>query len=187
MEKELIGIIIEKIMTNQNFDIVLRKTAGVGRMKKMNLVIDMTPMVDLGFLLIAFFILTTQMNQPAVAKLYMPKDGAVTNVAESRSLTILIGDHSKLFYYAGTTEDAIQNRSILQTSYAENAIGNIIRQKQNSLGSAKDSLTVLIKSTSNSSYKNLVDVLDEMIINNVKRYSIVDISKDEETFLGNQH
>jgi biopolymer transport protein ExbD len=170
-------------MTNQDFDLALRKKTGVKRIKKMNLVIDMTPMVDLGFLLIAFFILTTQMSQPAVAKLYMPHDGAVTKVPESRSLTILIGDKSNLFFYFGTEEEAIRERKIFQTGYTENAIGNIIRKKKFSLSLAKDSMIVLIKASKNSVYKNLVDILDEMIINNVKRYSIVDISKQEESFI----
>lgn len=170
-------------MTLQGVDLNLRKTAGVKRIKKLHLVIDMTPMVDLGFLLIAFFIITTQMSRPAVAKLYMPHDGTVTNVPESRSLTILIGSKTKLFYYSGTEEEAIRQKKIYQTSWAENAIGNVIRQKQISLIPAKDSMIVLIKASKNAAYKNLVDILDEMIINNVKRYSIVDISKDEETFL----
>jgi len=174
-------------MTHQGPDLSLRKTAGVKRMKKLNLVIDMTPMVDLGFLLIAFFIITTQISQPASAKLYMPHDGAVTPIPESRSLTILIGSTTKLFYYSGTEEEAIKQKKIYQTSYAENAIGNVIRQKQISLSAAKDSMIVLIKASKNAAYKNLIDILDEMIINNVKRYSIVDISKDEETFLGDGH
>ena len=170
-------------MTYQDFDLSLRKTTGVKGVKKINLVIDMTPMVDLGFLLIAFFVITTQMSQPAVTKLYMPHDGGVTNIAESRSLTILIGSKTNLLYYFGTEEEAIKQKKIYQTSYAVNAIGNVIRQKQNTLGIAKDSMIVLIKASKSSAYKNLVDVLDEMIINNVKRYSIADMSKDEETFL----
>ena len=174
-------------MTHQDIDLNLRKVAVIRRMKKLNLFIDMTPMVDLGFLLITFFILTTQMNQPAVAKLYMPKEGAVMKIPESRSLTILIGDKTNLFYYFGTEEDAIKQKTIYPTGYAENAIGNIIRLKQISLGPARDSLIVLIKASRTSAYKNLVDVLDEMIINNVRRYSIADISKDEESFLEGFH
>jgi len=171
-------------MHNQDRDCSIRKAAGVKRMKKVNLVIDMTPMVDLGFLLIAFFILTTEMNRPVVAKLYMPKDSSdPTHIAESRSLTILIGGQTKLFYYFGTEEEAIRQNLILPTSFSENGIGTIIRQKQNGLGPAKDSLTILVKASKNSSYKYVVNVLDEMIINQVKRYAIVDISKAEENLL----
>src|SRR5437773_12443911 len=110
-------------MTHEDIGPQLRKAAGVKRMKKMNLTIDLTPMVDLGFLLIAFFIITTQMSQPAVTKLYMPHDGKVTNVRESRSLTILIGGEN-LFYYSGTEQEAIKQKKIFQTSYAEDAIGS---------------------------------------------------------------
>jgi biopolymer transport protein ExbD len=183
MEKSQSWIIIENIMTQHDLDLSLCRTTGVKRMKKLNLVIDMTPMVDLGFLLVAFFILTTQLSQPAVAKLYMPHDGAFTNVPGSRSLSILIGGGTNLFYYFGTEEEAMEQNKITQTAYSENAIGNVIRQKQISLGEAKDSMIVLIKAGRDAAYKNLVDILDEMTINNVKRYSIVNISTHEKTFL----
>jgi len=167
----------------QNLELSLRKQDRKTRMRKTHLIIDMTPMVDLGFLLITFFILTTHMIQPAVTKLNMPADGKVTNVAQSRSLTILVADKTKLCYYFGTEEDALKNKSIFSTQYLESGIGEIIRKKQISMGQAKDSLTILIKPGPNSSYKNVVDVLDEMIINNVKRYSIVDVSEKEKNFL----
>ena len=117
----------------------------------------------------------------------MPHDGAVTRIPESRSLTILISSKTKLFYYFGTEEAAVKQKSIYPTSYAENAIGHLIRQKQFSLNTAKDSMIVLIKAGKNAAYKNLVDILDEMIINGVKRYSVVDISKDENSFLEENH
>ena len=74
-------------MTELNVTESARKKTGAGRMKKANLRIDMTPMVDLGFLLIAFFIFTTEISKPAVTKLYMPHEGAPINVLDSKSLT----------------------------------------------------------------------------------------------------
>jgi biopolymer transport protein ExbD len=183
MEKSKPCILIQNFMHSQNFETSIRKTAGITRMKKLQLTIDMTPMVDLGFLLIAFFIFTTHLNQPAVTKLNMPADGDTTKVPQSRSLTILVADTTRLFYYSGTEEDALANKKIFQTLYSETGIGDIIRKKQISLGPAKDSLIVLIKPGTLSSYKNVISALDEMIINNVTRYSIVDMSPNEEKFL----
>src|SRR5262250_581164 len=80
----MIKLLMSEILAT---DIDHRRRAGVGRMKKHNLRTDMTPMVDLGFLLITFFVFTARLNQPAVVKLNMPKDGKKTLVGESTALT----------------------------------------------------------------------------------------------------
>lgn len=163
-----------------------RSKAGVKRLKKANLKIDMTPMVDLGFLLISFFIFTTEISKPAITHLYMPKGVDSTTIAESKSLTILLSDDN-VFYYNGDMKTAMKNDRVFQTSYDEmNGIGNIIRQKQNELKKRKidkRDMTVLIKPGTNSSYKNVLDCLDEMLINGVTRYVIVDLEKEERDYL----
>jgi len=169
-------------MTEVNIETSSRQRAGVKRLKKANLNIDMTPMVDLGFLLIAFFIFTTEISKPTIAHLYMPKDGPSTDIPESKSLTILLGNNDQVFYYNG---DAVKN--IIQTSYDEKrGIGDVVRQKQNELSKRKinkNELVVLIKPSPNSSYKNVVDALDEMLINKVTRYAITDLENNEKLFL----
>jgi hypothetical protein len=71
----------------------------------------------------------------------------------------------------GNLADALKNKLIYQTSYDEmTGIGNIIRQKQIGLernSVDKKELIVLIKPTKESRYKNLVNALDEMVVNNV--------------------
>jgi biopolymer transport protein ExbD len=174
-------------MTELNVTGPMRKKAGVQRMKKTDLKIDMTPMVDLGFLLIAFFIFTTEISKPAVTNLYMPMEGDSTNISQSLSLTILSGSNDEVFYYYGTWEEAVKNKRIYQTSYNEiDGLGKIIRQKQYELQKQKidkNRLVVLIKPGKRSSYKNMVGVLDEMLINAVTRYVIVDPEKEEAIFL----
>jgi biopolymer transport protein ExbD len=146
----------------------------------------MTPMVDLGFLLITFFIFTAALSEPTTTKLIMPKDGEPTNVASSKSLTALL-DKDKLWVYEGTEEDAIKGNVIKASSYdVQNGLGHLIRQKQAALQSIgeKEKLTVLIKPLPSSTYQNVVAALDEMQINTVKFYAVVDASAEEKKLLG---
>lgn len=174
-------------MTEINIGDPALPKAGVNRMKKANLNIDMTPMVDLGFLLISFFIFTTEISKPRIANLYMPKDVDSTKIPESKSLTILLGDNDHVFYYHGNMNQAIKNGQVFQTSYNEiNGMGDVIRRKQTELGKRKvdkKDLVVLIKPGPNSTYKNVINTLDEMLINGVTRYVIVDVNGEEKSYL----
>jgi len=146
----------------------------------------MTPMVDLGFLLISFFIFTAEISKPAITNLYMPKNGPVTPIPQSRSLTILLSNNT-VFHYSGDMSEAIENRQVFQTSFSEiKGLGNVIRQKQNELAQRnidKKQLVVLIKPGINSSYKDVIDALDEMLINGVKRYLVADQEASEINYL----
>jgi len=172
-------------MTELNFP--ERFVSSTTRKRKVQLKIDMTPMVDLGFLLISFFIFTTEISKPAATQLYMPHDADPIEVPASKSLTILIKNHDQVFYYYGDCEKALLNHQILRTSYNEiTGLGNIIRQNQQELEGRKVNkreLIVLIKPGKECSYKNVVDVLDEMMINNVTKYAIIDLQQDELAFL----
>jgi len=135
--------------------------------------IDMTPMVDLGFLLITFFVFTATMSVPNTMKLYMPHDGDSTPVRKSKILTVILGNDNKVYAYEGAFEDALRENSIIPTNYGESdGIGNLIRQKQKLLQKSntengKDDLVFLIKPTKRSTYKNIIDALDETTINGV--------------------
>ena len=109
----------------------VRKKAGVRYLVKHSLKTDMTPMVDLGFLLITFFVVTAKLTEPTTMNLNMPADGIPMPSYESRSITFLISGNNKLFYYYGTEEDAVKNNQILPLSYdAKNGVRKIIREKQ---------------------------------------------------------
>jgi biopolymer transport protein ExbD len=148
--------------------------------------IDMTPMVDLGFLLITFFIFTTTMSESKAMKLFMPHDGPPTPAPQSKVLTVLLERNNKVYAYEGKFEEAIKENRIISTSYDEgDGIGNLIRQKQKQLQTldpkeGRNALVYLIKPTRRSSYKNVVDALDETMINNVKKYMVVDPSAEEQ-------
>ncbi|HWJ28873.1 MAG TPA: biopolymer transporter ExbD, partial [Flavisolibacter sp.] len=149
--------------------------------------IDMTPMVDLGFLLITFFIFTTTMTEKHAMKLFMPKEGEPSPIPESKAVTIVLGQQNKVYAYEGNWKEALQHNAIMQTTYDESTgIGNVLRIKQKFLRSkgVKDDegLMLLIKPMEHSSYKNVVDALDETAINNVKRYAIIDPTVEERQY-----
>ena len=169
-----------------------RKRAGVQRMLKHNMKVDMTPMVDLGFLLITFFVITTELNKPTMMNLYMPKDGGdPTPLKESMALTFLLGKNNTVYYYNGNWKDAITKNEIFETSYSgKDGLRKIITEKQQRLQAnivknkeGKGGLMMLIKPSAASSYKNVVNMLDETAISSVKKYAVVKLSSEEIEFL----
>src|SRR6476469_720082 len=167
-----------------------KKGPGVKKAKKLSTRVDMTPMVDLGFLLITFFIFTTTMSTPSTMKLIMPKDEKKeedqTKIKESGALTILMGKGNGIYYYEGFIKEDGSN---FKSSTYNDIRDVIIKKKQDvmklgrSLGYPKDSLdkdlVVVIKPNKEATYKNTVDVLDEMTINQVRKFALVDITDDE--------
>ncbi|MEO5682694.1 MAG: biopolymer transporter ExbD [Chitinophagaceae bacterium] len=166
---------------------------GIRRSKKLSTKVDLTPMVDLGFLLITFFIFTTSMTQPRTMKLYLPAgDVPGTNFGKSTALTIIPVAGNKVFYYHGDLASALQENLYGVTSFAvNNGIGNIIQLKQKALGSngrfRKEDLMLIIKPSLDASYQNVVNALDEVLIHDLKHYAFVDlepVEKDQLLQLG---
>ena len=167
-----------------------KKGPGVKKGKKLSTRVDLTPMVDLGFLLITFFIFTTTMSQPTAMKLILPDDKVKpeeqNKAKESGALTIIMGDDNHIYYYEGQLKPDASN--FLSASYnGENSIREIIMKKKVQVRSiAQDpsdpekDLVIVIKPSSKCSYKNVIDILDEMSINVVKKYALVDIFDIEE-------
>ena len=172
----------------QNITAQLQKAPkGVNHMKKLDLKVDMTPMVDLGFLLITFFILTAEMMRPSIADLYMPKDGPPTMLSEKDALTIILRDYNQIMYYQGSFEMAMKKNTFqFTTANSQTGIRKAIQDVQRSLGAgqhAANNMMLLIKPTDLATYGALVDMLDEILINNVKKYAIMDLSESEKQFL----
>jgi biopolymer transport protein ExbD len=153
-----------------------KKGPGVKKSKKLSTRVDLTPMVDLGFLLITFFIFTTTMSQPTAMRLYLPKDTDEKDqnkVKASGALTLLLGGNDVVYYYEG---ELAPDASNFKTTNFKGIREEIISKKRST--DPKD-FVVVIKPDKESSYKNVVDALDEMTINDVKRYAMVDISDVE--------
>lgn len=149
--------------------------------------VDMTPMVDLGFLLITFFMLTTSLMEPKALPLIMPADGPHTAVAVSKSMTLLVRADRTVAWYEGTGDDPANMPVLQQSSFAASGgIGEVIRARQRAVAAKwgdPEELIVLIKAENGASYGNVVDALDEMKINRVARYALADITPQEEQLL----
>ncbi len=154
-----------------------KKGPGVKKSKKQSTRVDLTPMVDLGFLLITFFIFTTTMSQPTAMKLNLPKESDnpedQTKTKESGALTIMLGRDNNVFYYEGQLDPGGAN---FKSSNFKEIRNVIINKKRNT--NSKD-FFVIVKPNEESTYRNVVDILDEMSINVVTRYAMVDISDGE--------
>lgn len=155
-----------------------KKGPGVKKGKKLSTRVDLTPMVDLGFLLITFFIFTTTMSQPTAMKLFLPKDADKpedqNKAKESGVITILLGKDNNVFYYEGALNPTASN---FKSSTFKEIRTVLIDKKRNT---PEKDMVVILKPSSECTYKNVIDILDEMAINVLKRYALVDISDVEE-------
>lgn len=152
------------------------KDSGGGKQKKLSTRVDLTPMVDLGFLLITFFMFTTTMSSPTAMDLFMPKDterkDEETKVKESGAFSILIGDEDKVFFYEGQ----LKKVEDLRQATFKTIRADLLKKKENT---DTADFVVIIKPAKTASYKAVVDILDEMTINEIKRYALVDITDEE--------
>ncbi len=145
------------------------------RSKKSSTKVDMTPMVDLAFLLITFFMLTTTLSKPQALQVNMPDkndDAPKPEIAESKAMTIILGENDKIYWYTGVKEP-----SVATSDYSSEGIRRVLNEKNKEKG---EELVVVIKAMKKSKYKNLVDILDEMNITHTKRFAVVDITPQDE-------
>jgi biopolymer transport protein ExbD len=166
---------------------------GVTRSKKLSTRVDLTPMVDLGFLLITFFVFTTTISQPASVHLTLPADSDKNPmpIRESTALTIIPIANDKVFYYHGKLEDAKTNGRYGITNFKiDTGIGEIIRQKQKALDAdpkfVRDDIMIVIRPSNDSRFQNVIDALDEMAINLVTHYAMADLTEEEKNFMQQQ-
>ncbi len=174
-----------------------KKAPGVKKGKKLSTRIDLTPMVDLGFLLITFFMYTTTMSKPKTMEINMPNTEKIdpkdqTKIKESTAMTILLSKNHRVYYYEGlATDPAVPPDLKVTTFKAKDGIRDAIiakklkvaqLQQSGALG-PKDPATILIKPDSTSTYEDLVNILDEMSINDVRVYAIVDITDVDQGFI----
>ncbi|MBT1709190.1 biopolymer transporter ExbD [Fulvivirgaceae bacterium PWU5] len=151
------------------------KGSGKTRRLRASTRIDMTPMVDLAFLLLTFFMLTTEFNKQYVMPLTVPAQpdnpGQAPLINGKRVLSVVLGPHDKVHWYMGKegTPSVTSMRNIRK----------VLLEKRSQV----DSLYVMIKPSDKSRYRNMVDILDEMAITDIKWFSLVAITDYDKTVL----
>lgn len=189
---------------------------GKKRAKKQSTRIDMTPMVDLAFLLLTFFVLTATFSKPKSMELTfpapLPPDQKVDEI--KRGITILLSKENRIFYYEGqfraADDDKGKKTSLSELDFSQDSKMSLhkylleknkpmqdqikeldAKHKKNLIQDStfkrlvkerkanKESFTFLIKTDDKATYKNVIDVIDELNINVVGKYVMVDILKPE--------
>lgn len=191
-------------------------TAKKRRFNKQDLHIDFTPMVDLGFLLITFFMLTTTLNKMNKLSITLPdEDKSVRTpspIKASQALTVIMDANNKVYWYAGADASKIAS-----TDFLPNGIEKIFRQKSVAANPSLDSISffenlyrdkkiaqaelnqhinhfandkrnifVFIKATSTAKYQNLISIIDALNKNNIRHYAIDNLNKNEKLLLQKQ-
>lgn len=146
---------------------------GKVRAKKKSTRTDMTPMVDLAFLLLTFFLLTTTFNKPTVLNITMPepvKDPSKrAELKAENAFNLVLAEDNKLYWWIGL------DASAQIANYSKDGIRKILLER------SKDNpkLMVLIKPMDKARYENMVDILDEVEIANISRYAIIEFTEDD--------
>lgn len=155
------------------------------RAKKHAFRLDMTPMVDLAFLLLTFFMLTTTFSKPNVMQLTMPVKPGPTDppieMGPNNALTLLLDRNSQVHYFFGLN-DPSSPPELHTTDFGADGLRRVLlEQRQRRPGT-----TVLIKTTPEASYRDMVDALDEMTITGQKKYVLVDTDAQDLALLNHR-
>lgn len=179
---------------------------GKKRAKKQSTRVDMTPLVDLAFLLLTFFVLTSTFSKPKVLRMIFPeklKDPVNQKAPEVKNgLTILLVENNRIFYYNGALD---KNTVLLETDYTKDGIRKVLIDRNAALikqlfeyqkeldkipaadtagknkvldkvkeAQRKSTLNVIVKTDDKASYRNMIDMMDELLITQVAKYYPVD-------------
>ncbi|MDU1893029.1 MAG: biopolymer transporter ExbD [Dysgonomonas sp.] len=178
--------------------------------KKHLLRVDFTPMVDMNMLLITFFMFCSTLSIPQVMDIAMPANEGDAKIPESKTVTMLLGENNKIYYYEGIANyedytslkeaDYMEIRKVLleRNAVVVSQMKNLKQKLYNKqisdkeystqlaeLKKSKDGLIVVIKPTKDSNFENLVNTLDEMQICGIDKYTIVDMSSGDDFLIDN--
>ncbi|UQB70351.1 ExbD/TolR family protein [Epilithonimonas zeae] len=148
--------------------------------------VDMTPMVDLGFLLITFFMFTTNFSKPNAINFSNPprNTGEPTEINYKNSITFILGKEGKVFYYQADKKD-LNDNSLKQVSFDKAQVAKTIETAKAN-APKKENFTVIVKPADDSEYKTVIDMLDELALTKSERYGIAEMNDKEKELYQNK-
>ena len=157
----------------------LAATPAKGKLKQKRSVlhIDMTPMVDLAFLLLTFFIMTTTLMKPFAIEVKQPipdLHGQRTEVRAENVLNLVLGKNNKVYWYMGFPGSETNT-----TDFSSSGIRELLTQKKATI----KNLHVFIKASDQSRYQNTIDILDEMMITEIANYSMLALEPEDQALV----
>lgn len=186
---------------------------GKKRAKKQSTRVDMTPMVDLAFLLLTFFVLTATFSKPKSMELTFPAPPEkIEDMPPIKNgITFLLSKDDRIFYYEGEfraeANDKGPKTELSELNFSQGSLHKYLLDKNKKMHeqimaldvkhknkelpdstfkrlvkerkSDKESFTYLIKTDDKATYKNVIDIIDELNINVVGKYVMVDMLKSE--------
>lgn len=139
-----------------------RKKSGKKKMRRLGIRIDMTPMVDIAFLLLTFFMLTSVFRRPQTMEINMPPKDVEVEVGESNLLTLRVVADGAIFWNMGIeTPQKVEFKDLRRLLEERNAFN--------------PKLVTLIKVDRKSKYHYMVDVMDELQMARVNRFSLAEM------------
>ena len=156
-------------------DVAESKSHGKGKKKKqgrrLGVRIDMTPLVDVAFLLLTFFMYTTSMSRPQTMEINLPPDKNVkVEIAESNLMTLRINDKGVIYWNVALDAPKIIEFKDLKAFLVD---------KQASI----PKLTVLLKIDRLGKYKMMVDLIDELNNSGVQRFSLAPLGDPDKALM----
>lgn len=141
--------------------------------KRLGIRIDMTPLVDVAFLLLTFFMLTTTMARPQTMEINLPPDENVkVEIAESNLMTLRVNDKGEVFWNLGL--DAPQRIEF-------NKLRGFIRERLQ----VNSRLVTLVKIDPKAKYEMMVNIMDELNLADMQRFSIARMTEQDQKLLAN--
>jgi len=144
-----------------------RKTRRVG------FKLDMTPMVDVAFLLLTFFMLTTTFNKPNTMEINVPPEDMEVEVAESNVMTLRVVENDSVFW--NVANDVPTAVSLYDEG--DEGLSQTFQSILDTENKSNDNLVVVIKLDKKAKYRNLVDVIDELNLMKIDRFSLADFAQ----------
>lgn len=161
------------------------KSGKRGSLSKLSPRIDLTAMVDLAFLLITFFMLTTTLAKPKAMPVAMPVDGPASAVPQSRTMTLCLGKNNQVLWYLGMPENPLTAPALTNFNKA-GLRAVLINTSKKIVASSGKPMIVILKPSAHAVYADFVSALDELNIASIPSYAVAKISSKDMDLLRQQ-